>query len=436
MRLAGRLASQSAVLVAMRLGGAGIVFVTQAAMARLWGAALLGHYLLVIAAVNLLAAVMPLGFQIIATYFAAGYRAQDNGAALRTFALRAYGHIAIVTVAAALAGPIVLTWLGSTVLASVWTPTVIAAAATALVFVDGALLVGLKRPLLGFVADTLCRPLLMAIGFVLALNFAAPGARLAGMMWVAGLAYGGIALIHAAITWRTIGHLPTASPQLRTETQRWWRFALPWVVIALATDFFFDLDLMLLSPLLPIDDIAVFGVCVRMFSLVAFGVGAVYAVMMPDMFEAEARGDHVQFHRRIADANLIATAFAASMSCAALFARPLLELFGPSFADGAVPLAILCLGLTVRSVTGPAALVLSIHDRPAASLPPVAFGLAILLLGNALLVPRVGLNGAAAAAALAMALWSVTQWLTTWRHTALDVSIWPRLRDTLGRTRR
>jgi O-antigen/teichoic acid export membrane protein len=433
MRLAARLASQSAVLVAMRLGGAGIVFVFQAAMARLWGAALLGHYLLVIAVVNLLAALMPLGFQIVATYFAADYRAQNNGATLRAFALRAYGHIAIVTVVAALAGPIALAWLGGGVLTTVWTPTVIAATATALVFVNGALLVGLKRPLLGFLADTLCRPLMMAVGFVLALDVAAPGSRLVAMMWIAGLAYGAVALVHAALTWRTISRLPVAAAPLPADTRRWWRFALPWVVIALATDFFFDLDLMLLSKLMPIDDIAVFGVCARMFSLVAFGVSAVYAVMMPDMFEAEARGDRVRFHRRIADANLIATAFAASMSCAALFARPVLELFGPSFAAGASPLAILCLGLTVRSLAGPAALVLSIHDRPAASLPPVALGLAILVLGNALLVPRVGLNGATAAAALAMAVWSAAQWLTTWRHTALDVSIWPRLRDALGR---
>jgi O-antigen/teichoic acid export membrane protein len=238
------------------------------------------------------------------------------------------------------------------------------------------------------------------------------------------------------VAWRVISALPVSTTPMRAETRRWWRFALPWVVIALATDFFFDLDLLVLSKLLPIDQLAVFGICTRIFSLVSFGVVIIYAVTMPDMFEANARGDQAHFHRRIADANLIATGFAALISFAVMFADPLLRLFGPSFVAGAVPLAILCLGLTARSIAGPTALVLSIHDRPTASLPPVAFGFAVLLLGNVLLVPRCGITGAAIAAALAMALGSAAQWLVTRHHTEMDVSIWPRLRTAFGRAAR
>jgi O-antigen/teichoic acid export membrane protein len=238
------------------------------------------------------------------------------------------------------------------------------------------------------------------------------------------------------MAWRIIGALPASATPIPAETRRWWRFALPWVVIALATDFFFDLDLLVLSKLLPIDQLAVFGICTRIFSLVSFGVASIYAVTMPDMFEANARGDRAHFHRRIADANLIATGFAALISFAVMFASPLLRLFGPTFEAGAVPLAILCLGLTARSIAGPTALVLSIHDRPTASLPPVAFGVAVLLFGNVLLVPRYGITGAAVAAALAMTLGSAMQWLVTRRHTAMDVSIWPRLRAAFDKAAR
>ena len=87
-------------------------------------------------------------------------------------------------------------------------------------------------------------------------------------------------------------------------------------------------------------------------------------------------------------------------------------LFGPSFAAGAMPLAVLCLALVVRSVMGPASLVLSIHDRPYASLPAVALGVVSLVALNWLLVPPMGLMGAAMAATLAITIWSVALWWT------------------------
>ena len=79
-----------------------------------------------------------------------------------------------------------------------------------------------------------------------------------------------------------------------------------------------------------------------------------------------------------------------------------LMLFGPEFAAGAVPLAVLCLALVVRSALGPAALVLSIHDHPYASLPAIGLGLGTLVVANLLLVPRFGLMGAAVAALVAI----------------------------------
>ncbi|HEY0034786.1 MAG TPA: polysaccharide biosynthesis C-terminal domain-containing protein, partial [Devosia sp.] len=90
---------------------------------------------------------------------------------------------------------------------------------------------------------------------------------------------------------------------------------------------------------------------------------------------------------------------------------------------GAAPLAVLCLGLVVRSVMGPASLVLSIHDRPYASLPSVALGMGTLLLANWLLVPPYGLMGSAVAALISITVWSVGQWWIALHNTKVDVSI-------------
>jgi len=84
---------------------------------------------------------------------------------------------------------------------------------------------------------------------------------------------------------------------------------------------------------------------------------------------------------------------------------------------------VLCLALVVRSVMGPAALVLSIHDRPYASLPFVAAGIGSLVIGNWLLVPAFGLMGAALSAIAAITIWSVSLWWMVLRTAQMDVSI-------------
>src|SRR5690606_3612922 len=132
----------------------------------------------------------------------------------------------------------------------------------------------------------------------------------------------------------------------------------------------------------------------RIFSLVSFGVAAVYAVTLPDMFESEAKADRAEFNRKIGEANLVASGLSVLLFLMMLVLGPFaLMLFGPSFAIGAMPLAVLCLALVVRSVMGPASLVLSIHDRPFASLPAVGLGIVSLVAFNALLVPPFGLMG-------------------------------------------
>jgi O-antigen/teichoic acid export membrane protein len=72
--------------------------------------------------------------------------------------------------------------------------------------------------------------------------------------------------------------------------------------------------------------------------------------------------------------------------------------------------------------------VLSIHDRPYATLPAIGLGMGVLIGANILLVPAHGLLGAAVAALSAQTFWSAALWLTARRITGIDVSILPRLK--------
>lgn len=426
MSIQRRLASQSSLIFGARLGGAGLVFLVQALIARIWGPELLGQYLLVIATVNLVAVVMPLGFQTVGTYFAAEYRARGERRQLTVFLIRCYAHVLATTVLLLLAGPsvIVLFNLQDTALAQHFVPVVLLAFGTAMVYVNGALLVGLKRPLAGFFADTLFRPMILMLAFLATMGFATPVEGFNAMLWGVAVGYVAIAMVHFLFVLGTLPRLADTAPARAGEARRWWRFSMPWVLISLATDFFFDIDLLLLSHSLSHQELAIFGVCTRIFSLMSFGVAAVYAVTLPDMFESEANADRATFNRKVGDANFVASVLSVVLFVLVSLGAPFaLMLFGPAFAVGAAPLAVLSLALVVRSVMGPASLVLSIHDRPYASLPSVGLGIVTLVVLNTVLVPHWGLMGAALSAIIAITLWSVGLWYVALRTAKIDVSI-------------
>lgn len=431
MSLFKRLASQSTVIFGARLTGAGLIFLVQALIARMWGATILGEYLVIIATVNLIAMALPLGFNSVGTYFAAEYRARGNRRQLIAFLTRAYGHVlAVLALLMVLGLPLLgMFGLSESTIAAHFVPVTLLAFGTTMVFVNGAVLVGMKRPLAGFLADTIFRPMFVMGAFLAALAMADPDAAFTAMLWWMALGYVTIALTQFGVVVVTTRRVEDTGAVNAAEARRWWRFAVPCVLILLATDFFFDLDLLLLSTLLSREELAIFGVCTRIFSLASFGVAAVYAVTVPDMFESEAKRDRAGFNRKVLEANLVAAAISALLFLVALALGPLaLMLFGPAFLAGAVPLAILCLALVVRSALGPASLVLSIHDRPYASLPAVALGIATLVGANFVLVPAFGLNGAALAALLSIGLWSGAQWWTALKTAGIDVSIFQRWR--------
>ncbi len=136
-----------------------------------------------------------------------------------------------------------------------------------------------------------------------------------------------------------------------TEPRCWWRFALPWVVIALATDFFFDIDLLILSHFLDRESLAVFGVfapgCSRWWLSESRRSDA---VTLPEMFERNAAADRVGFLKQIGEANLVACAISVALFAIVVLTGPLLlMLFGPEFQAGVVPLAVLSSG-TLRAL--------------------------------------------------------------------------------------
>jgi O-antigen/teichoic acid export membrane protein len=416
--------SRSGVLFSARMAGAGLMFLVQAAIARWWGSDVLAEYLLLISAANIAAMVMPLGFQTIGSYFAVDYAAHGRLADLMRFVRRAYLQTAACAVLIAACTWALVQWAGlNDTVAGLVLPGLLFAMAMASVFICSALLVGLKHPFAGLLTDGLFRPLVVLAGFLLAL-WIGEGGRLDIMVWVMALAYTGVAAASLAWTLKAVSRVDNKHPVRPDEPRRWWRFALPWVIIATSTDFFFDIDLLLLATLLDKTELAIFGVSARFFALLAFGMTAVYALLLPDMMKAGAKGQDGEFGRCLGEANRAAFIMSLVLLAASFAVGTWgLALFGPEFAQGRWAVSILCAILVVRAFFGPAELVLSLHDRPWAAMPAVAVGLGGLVAANLLLVPAYGLNGAAFAALIAATAAGLVKWLSVRVITGQDVSL-------------
>lgn len=425
-----RLLATSGIIFASRLLGAAAMFGIQALIARYYGADQLGRYMVAIAAINILAMCLPLGFQTIAAYFAAAYKSQGHGSHLRRFMREAV----LQTVAMSIAAWVVLQllqnagWLDLSFSTEALSAIVLAAAAIAIIALCGAILVALKHPLLGMAGDALLRPAMVGMGLMSVMTAASVGEPIELLLKRQGILFLLLAATILVISVVIVRRAPQSAESSAGERRRWWFYAAPWTIVALASDFFFDIDTLHLSRYLSYEDLAVFGIACRLFSLAAFAVGTVYAVAMPDIFEAEAAGRRDQFLLRVRSINRTAALLAVFIVVAAPLLTPwLLHLIGPEFEKASGPLSLLCIILLVRAVTGPAALMLSLERRPYVQLWAVALGLLALLAGNHVLVPIYGIYGACAAALIATTLWSVAMWWLAWRLTGIDVSIglWP-----------
>jgi O-antigen/teichoic acid export membrane protein len=128
-------------------------------------------------------------------------------------------------------------------------------------------------------------------------------------------------------------------------------------------------------------------------------------------------------------ADSIRWTFWASLAAAVVIlamGQPLLSLFGARFVDGYHLMFILTAGLMARAAVGPVERLLNMlgEQRACAMVYATAF---ILNLGLCIvLIPRLGVDGAAVATSTALIVESILLFLVTRRRLGLHVFVWGR----------
>ena len=399
--LARRLAASA---FAARVFNAGIGFATQIALARWMGEREFGIFAYVWVWLLAAGGVASLGLPVAALKLVPDYTARGDLAGLRGFLRGARWLGALPTVAAS-----ALAIAAFVVIAPDLGPygAVTAVALVALpIYVLTDIQTGIARAYdfadLGLAADYVLRPLLL-LAFAGALYLAGePGTALV-VMGASGAALAVTALVQGLALGRRLDRLVPAGPA-RSDWPRWAAVSAPLLTVTAFTLLLGATDILILKLFVGPEEIGVYFAATKIVAIASF-VSYGVANTSAHRFAAQvASGDRAALAALAAET--VRWTFWPTLAVAAflsVLATPLMGLFGPGFAGGAPLVWLLALGLVAGAAVGPAdrALAMSDHGRAAATI----VGLAVL--ANAwfciLLIPPLGLPGAALATALAFA---------------------------------
>jgi O-antigen/teichoic acid export membrane protein len=267
------------------------------------------------------------------------------------------------------------------------------------------------------VIDKIGKPLLQVILLFMTVSFGWGAIALAAS-WTVPI----VIALGATLTWLVLAarHDPSDPATSAPRTAReiffaFWRFSLPRGIAATFQVLILWLDTLLIGILASAHAAGVYTASTRYVLLGTFVGVAIAQAVAPQLASMFASG-----HRDRARA-LFGTATTWGIAATwplfltlAIYSRTVLLVFGSRFEEGAGVLAILSLAMLLASATGPVDWVLLMGGKSGWNLLNTALALAVNIALNLVLIPRIGITGAAIAWAASIIVNSVVPLLEAW----------------------
>jgi O-antigen/teichoic acid export membrane protein len=405
---ASGLLSTSSLLTGARIAGALAGFATQVLLARTLQASALGLFYSVTSLTAIMSLVVALGYPAIAPRFMLRYREQGKNDLVAAFVSRARRDAMLyVAIATGALLALAVYWPSfSTEVRWALAAAALSIPAGASIRVNGSFATALRHFALSYLPDTSIRPFFLLAGILILLAFGVTltAARaswlLTGIITV--LALGQFILVCKMMPLRAAPPAPTRL------VRRWQREAWPQIVVTLSINFFADVDILLVTPLLTSAETASIGLCLKLSLLVGFAVQIAHQVVVPDLAHAQARKDPRAMHEALFNAVVFPLIITfAALVIVAFFGDRLLAIFGPEFVDAKTPLLILMACQLARALFGPSVSLLTVIGAQWHNATLAVASLVVLAIGNVVLTPLYGVLGAAIAVAVATLFWLV-----------------------------
>ena len=417
----------SAAALFISVSSVGLRWILQVLVARWIGAGAFGHYSYAIAIAQVVAILAGLGLGPSAVKLIPDYAARADWAPLRGFIARSrwMTTFAGATLAVALSALIVLLRphrfdLTTLVLGLALAPLI------ALSNLEQELSRARERIVVTYALPQILQPALEVLAVWALWVFASHLS--AG--WALGVRIATIAvvLIPQVASLRRVLPREVLRTRARYENRRWISIAAPMLAIGLGSILSSRGDLIVLGWSRPADDVGVYSAALNIAALVNLILVATVAragPMFSSLFASDRRAELEDCAQ-----NASRVSFWPSLpliALLALLAKPLLALYGPDFARGVVPLIILLIGQLINAATGPVGYLLAMTGFERRMVVVVGSAAVVDFLISLILVPWLGMVGAAIASMLAIIFWNI--WLVQIARDELGINpieLWPR----------
>jgi len=241
-------------------------------------------------------------------------------------------------------------------------------------------------------------------------------------------------IVAVATTWLvTLGQLVMLERRLKRkvepgpktyEPKTWLATSLPIFIVEGFYLLLTYVDILMLEQMRSPQEVAVYYAGARLLAIVAFVYFAIAGATTHKFTQYYVAGDKERLATFFKETTRW-TFWPSLAICAVIlaFGYPLLGLFGPNFGEGYVVMFILAVGMLARAAVGPAERLLNmLGDRKqCASIYALAFAINLALC--LVLIPRLGIEGAAISTSTALVVESIMLYVTAKRRLGFHVFI-------------
>jgi O-antigen/teichoic acid export membrane protein len=204
----------------------------------------------------------------------------------------------------------------------------------------------------------------------------------------------------------------------------WIMVALPIFVVEGFFNLLTNVDILIVGRLMQPEQVAIYFAAVKTMALVHFVYFSVRAGSAQRFSQYYAAGDDARLSAFVRDT--LHWTFWPSLAMVAILivvGHWLLALFGPSFVEGYPVLVILSVGLLLRASIGPAETLLIMAGQQGITAVVYAAAFLLNVSLNFLLIPHIGINGAATATAIALGAETLVLWVVVYGRLSINCSI-------------
>jgi O-antigen/teichoic acid export membrane protein len=261
-------------------------------------------------------------------------------------------------------------------------------------------------PNLAFMPFYIWRQLTITVLMGSAWAFGAPTDAVTAMI-IAVVTCWAVTIAQLFVLDRRLRHKVPAGPK-RYEMKAWFATSLPIFVVEGFYLLLTYVDILALEQMRSPDEVAVYYAAARLLALVAFVYFAIASATTHKFTQYHVEGDKQRLAKFFVE-TMRWTFWPSLAACLLILAlgRPLLSLFGASFTSGYSVMFILAIGMLSRAAVGPAERLLNMlgERKQCAGVYAAAFVINLVLC--VLLIPHIGIEGAALSTATALVVESM-----------------------------